>query len=132
MSGNALVEAGSNEDVVEEVCSTTEAFEADRAYTSNDLCVAARLERDVEELQGDGALDRAYLRGLASFVYGEQDNAIESLRSQMRALQEAVAHQQRVSGLRLEDLQQQRRVVGATQASATRSRSHRQPEQQEQ
>ena len=129
------MEAGSNEDVVEEVCSTTEEFEADRAYTSNDLCVAgsiARLERDVAELQGDGALDRAYLRGLASFVYGEQDNAIESLRSQMRALQEAVAHQQRVSGLRLEDLQQQRRVVGATQASATRSRSHRQPEQQQQ
>ena len=71
MSGNALVEAGSNEDVVEEVCSTTEEFEADRAYTSNDLCVTGRnvrLERDVAELQGDGALDRAYLRGLASLV----------------------------------------------------------------
>ncbi len=104
------MEARSNEDVVEEVCSTNEEFEADRAYTSKDLCVAgriARLERDVAELQGDGALDRAYLRGLASFVYGEQDNAIESLRSQMRALQgalqgalqDAVAHQQRVSGL---------------------------------
>ena len=92
----------------------------------------ARLERDVAELQGDGALDRAYLRGLASFVYGEQDNAIDSLWSQMRALQEAVAHQQRVSGLRLEDLHQQRRVVGATQVSVMRSRSHRQPEQQQQ
>ena len=106
MSTHAL-EAKSNENVVEEVCSPTEEFDADPAYTSNDLCAAAgritRLERDIVELRGDSALDRAYLRGLASFVCGEQDNAIESLRSQMRALQgalqDAVAYQQRVSGL---------------------------------
>ena len=81
-------------EVVEDVCSPTEEFEADPAYTSNDLCVAgriARLERDVVELRGDSALDRAYMRGLASVVYGERENAVESLRSQIRALQEAIA-----------------------------------------
>ena len=84
------------------VCSPAEEFEADAAYTSNSLCARiARLEREVVELRGDSALDRAYQRALASWVYEEQQKTIDALRAQV------------------EDLQRQ--VVEATQATRIRS-----------